>query len=513
MRAAIYCRLSKEDEEKHGESESIQNQKSMLIAYALEQGMEICQIYSDEDYSGIDRERPAFNAMIQAASEHKFDVVLAKTQSRFTRDMELVEKYLHGKFAEWGIRFIAVVDHVDTNDAANKKSRQINGLINEWYLEDLSANVRSVLDHKRREGVYIASFALYGYRKDPAARGKLQIDPEAAAVVRRVYAMALSGMGTRKIAKTLNTEGMPNPTAYRRGEQGTQAALWSSAAISSMLHNRTYTGSLVQGRHKKVSYKSRKTVWLPREQWIVVPGTHEAIIAPETFDQVQKLLAGRARSGAGGSVHPLARKVVCGCCGSVMEQTGRPVRADGTRARYVRCRLHQRAPERCSNRTCTNLDTLQELVLQRIRAYAANWLDPDAIPLPDPEAPAHRREQAVREELRRLAGETARRRAALQELYLDKASGRIGAEQFWQMNQAFQQEIEQAEQRMKTLQAEPGLPREAGSVRQLQQNRARALARVPALTRELAVLLVDRVVVGPKDPATGRQEVTILWNF
>lgn len=106
---------------KIGESESIQNQKSMLIQYAMEKGFELYQIYSDEDYSGIDRNRPAFNSMLQAASEHKFDVVLAKTQSRFTRDMELVEKYLHGKFVEWGIRFIAVVDHVDTNDTANKK--------------------------------------------------------------------------------------------------------------------------------------------------------------------------------------------------------------------------------------------------------------------------------------------------------------------------------------------------------------------------------------------------------
>lgn len=120
MRAAIYCRLSKEDEDKIGESESIQNQKSMLLQYALENGFDIYQIYSDEDYSGIDRNRPAFNSMLQAASEHQFDVVLAKTQSRFTRDMELVEKYLHGKFMEWGVRFIAVVDHVDTNDTANK---------------------------------------------------------------------------------------------------------------------------------------------------------------------------------------------------------------------------------------------------------------------------------------------------------------------------------------------------------------------------------------------------------
>ena len=212
MRAAIYCRLSKEDRVTNGESESIQNQKSMLIQYAIEKGLDIYQIYSDEDYSGVDRSRPAFNAMIQDASEHKFDVVIAKTQSRFTRDMELVERYLHGKFPEWGIRFIAVVDHADTADQYNKKARQINGLINEWYLEDLSENVRSVMRHKQLTGQFIGSFAPYGYAKDPNDHNHLVIDPEAAVVVRRIFQMAIQGHGYRSIVSTLNSEGVPNPT-------------------------------------------------------------------------------------------------------------------------------------------------------------------------------------------------------------------------------------------------------------------------------------------------------------
>ena len=421
MKAAIYCRLSKEDEARTGESESIQNQRSMLVQYAVEHGMEIYQIYTDEDYSGIDRSRPAFHAMIKAASEHKFDVVLAKTQSRFTRDMELVEKYLHGKFVEWGIRFIAVVDHVDTSDAANKKARQINGLINEWYLEDLSANVRSVLDHKRREGVHIGSFAPYGYRKDPETRGKLCIDPETAEVVRRIYAMALGGIGAHKIARTLNEEGVLSPAAYKQQKgmktQCPAVQLWNSATVYQMLHNETYTGNLVQGRHQKISYKSKKTIWLPKEQWVMVENTHEAIIDRETFATVQQMLAHRARSGAKGSVHPLARKVVCGCCGGTMEQTSRPAKADGTRIHYLRCRVHQRAPQYCPNQTCTNLDALQALILERIQAYAADVFGP---------------EQA-----------------------LD----------------------------------------------------------IPRLTRALVVLLVEQVVVGPKDPRTGQQQVAIVWTF
>ena len=521
MKAAIYCRLSKEDETKTGESESIQNQKSMLLQYAMEQGFELYQIYSDEDYSGIDRNRPAFKEMIRAASEHKFDVVLAKTQSRFTRDMELVEKYLHGKFIEWGVRFIAVVDHVDTGDTANKKSRQINGLINEWYLEDLSANVRSVLDHKRKEGQYIASFALYGYCKAPDAKGKLVIDLEAAEVVKRIFALALSGMGAHKIAQILNNEGIPSPTAYKQqnGEHYHLArktpceSLWGSGTIYQMLHNQTYTGDLVQGRHKKVSYKSKRTVWLPKSQWIVVENTHAPIIDRDTFETVQQMMRCRTRSGAGGTIHPLARKVVCGCCGSIMEQTGRPPKADGTCVRYVRCRMHQRAPERCRNKTCTNLDDLQERVLRRIREYAAEYFDPEKMELPRREDSVRQRTQAKRSELKRLKGEVERRRKAMQQLYLDKVSGLIDAVQFSEMNRAFGEEIKSAESRIRGLEAElEQQPKETEAIQE-QRQRVRELAQIPQLPRELAVLLVRRVVVGIKDPLTGQQEITIEWEF
>ena len=521
MKAAIYCRLSKEDEYKIGESESIQNQKSMLIQYAIEKGFDIYQIYSDEDYSGIDRNRPAFNSMLQAASEHQFDVVLAKTQSRFTRDMELVEKYLHGKFMEWGIRFIAVVDHVDTNDTANKKSRQINGLINEWYLEDLSTNVRSVLDHKRKEGLFIGSFARYGYCKDPNAKGKLIIDPEAAEVVRRIFSMALSGIGAHKIARILNDEKIPSPTAYKQSHgihyhiaaKNPNADLWSSPTVYQMLHNQLYVGDMVQGRHKKVSYKSEKTIWLPQSQWIVVENTHEAIIDRDTFETVQMMMAGRARSNGNGTIHPLAGKMICGCCGNKLEQAGRRSNVNGSRVRYVRCRMHQRAPEQCSNKTCTNLDDLQVLVLERIRAYVADYFDPEKVTIPEQDDPIQQREQAKRDELKRLKSEVDRRRKAMQELYLDKVSGLIDTVQFSEMNQTFLEEVKKAETRINALEAELEQQQEETSVVQTQMQRVRELAQVSHLTRELVVLLVHRVVVGTKDPLTGEQKITIEWNF
>jgi len=220
-----------------------------------------------------------------------------------------------------------------------------------------------------------------------------------------------------------------------------------------------------------------------------------------------------AESAVGGRIHPLARKVVCSCCGCIMEQTGRPPRADGTRIRYVRCRMHQRAPEVCGNKTCTNLTDLQNVVLQRIRAYVSDWFDPEKVKLPEQDDPVRQRNQAMREELRKLRGDVERRRKAMQELYLDKVSGLIDSAQFFEMNKSFLDEVSSAEARIEKLESELEQQKEESATIQTQMQRVRELAQVSHLTRELAVLLVDRVVVGPKDARTGEQKITIEWNF
>ena len=188
-KVAIYCRLSEEDKDKLNktdDSNSIQNQKSMLLQYAMQQGWEVYNIYSDDDYAGADRKRPEFNRLIQDAEDGKFDIVLCKTQSRFTRELELVEKYIHGLFPLWGVRFIGLVDNADTDIKGNKKARQINGLVNEWFLEDMSDSIKSSLTIRRQNGHHIGSFALFGYLKDPEVKGHLIIDEEAAEVISRI---------------------------------------------------------------------------------------------------------------------------------------------------------------------------------------------------------------------------------------------------------------------------------------------------------------------------------------
>lgn len=517
MRAAIYCRLSKEDQDaqKRGrESESIQNQKSMLIQYAVQHGLEIYQIYCDEDYSGVDRNRPDFNRMIEAASQKKFQVILAKTQSRFTRDMELVEQYLHGKFLEWGIRFIAVVDHVDTEDLAGKKSRQINGLINQWYLEDLSNNVRLVLDHKRKKGEYIAAFALYGYQKDPQNHNRIVIDPPAAQVVKRIFSLYLEGNGTTKIAHILNQEGIACPTRYKQQNgfgykqaASTQTA-WSKATIYRILTTQTYAGDMEQGRHKKISYKSPKTVWLPKKDWIVVPDTNEPIIDREMFDRVQQMLAQRARGGKSGTVNPFAGKVFCGLCGCAMEQTGSGA---NNAMRYFRCRMSQRDKSRCPGQTYIPMTALKQLVTERIRQHSSTFFQPETVDMTPFEQQMEGKHSNRQNELERLEHEVQRRTTAMQELYLDKSSGLLGLEEFRQLNEAYQRQIQQYHRQIRTIRQEMAdeEPMELQRQRMMQQIQEQIGGKT--LTRELVCLLIDKIVVYPV--ADGTRTIQIQWRF
>ena len=330
MLAAIYCRLSKEDvgRESGTNSESIINQRKLLADYAKKQDFEVFDYYIDEDRSGLDRERPEFLRLIEDARLGKFSVVLCKTQSRFTRDMELVEKYIHGLFPLWGIRFISVLETYDTAIKGNKKARQISGLVNEWYCEDLSENIRAVLHKKMQDGEFIGSFACYGYKKAEDNRHALIIEEETAQVVRDIFNMYINGCGVAHIAEALKDKQILTPTAWKQrqgllyknpavfcGENAGNGASdiqnckeekhynWSPSTIKKILANEVYMGTLIQGREQKISYKDKKMRSVPMRDWVCVPNHHEAIISKEVFEQAGKLRSSRYRGG-----NPLKKK-------------------------------------------------------------------------------------------------------------------------------------------------------------------------------------------------------------
>ena len=381
-KAAIYCRLSEEDRNKKNEADdsgSIQNQKAMLLEYAAQYSWEVYDIYSDDNYTGSDRNRPAFSRMLEDAEDRRFDIILCKNLSRFTRELELVEKYINGLFPIWDIRFISLVDNADTSNKGNKKARQINGLVNEWYLEDMSENIRAVLTSRRKGGFHIGAFAPYGYKKDPEQRGRLLIDEEAAAVVREIFTLFSQGYGKTAIARLLNERGIPNPTEYKRlhglryqQPKGKTGTLWKYAAISGMLSNELYIGNMVQGRYGSVSYKTKQNKPQPREMWYRVEGTHEAIIDRDLWDRVQSLSASQAKPFRGGTIGLFARKVRCVGCGYTMRST----KSRGKH--YLQCASRRAARDACPG-AFTSVDTLERLVIQELNSLSRHYLDQEKL--------------------------------------------------------------------------------------------------------------------------------------
>ncbi len=258
-KVGIYCRLSIEDKDKlkNDDSQSIQNQKSMLRDYCRERDWEIYDIYADDGYSGIDRSRPDFNRLLRDCEIGNIDIVLCKDQSRFSRDTIIIEQYINDKFLEWGIRFIGVADNADSDSEMYGTMRLFTSAYNEMYVKDISSKIRRTLTYKREQGEFIGSFAPYGYCIDPNDKHHLVVDEETAPIVKMIFDMYVSGEGYRSIVRKLNDDEIVSPAEYKRqkgskyvnsnADSSNSKGLWTQSTIAAILRNEMYTGTLVQG--------------------------------------------------------------------------------------------------------------------------------------------------------------------------------------------------------------------------------------------------------------------------
>ena len=517
MKVAIYCRLSEEDRNKQFEtddSNSIQNQKAMLMQYAAEQGWELYNIYSDDDYTGSDRCRPEFNRLLKDAEARKFDIILCKTQSRFTRELELVEKYIHGLFPIWGIRFVSIVDNADTANKGNKKSRQINGLVNEWYLEDMSDNIRSVLTSRRQSGFHIGAFALYGYKKDPDQKGHLIIDEEAAAVVREVFTLFSQGYGKTAIARMLNDRGIPNPTEYKRlhglrYKQPTSknSTLWKYFAIADMLVNEIYIGNMVQGKYGSISYKTKQNKPRPKESWYRVEGTHEPIIDRDLWDRVQKMVKERAKPFDIGTIGLFSRKARCANCGYVM-------RSSKNRGRhYLQCSNRHVAKDACIG-SFISVDKLEQMVIDELNRLSEEYLDKDDLERNIEFCQnLQGQKDAILSNIALYEKRVAELSKGIRELYMDKVKGLISAADYTEMSKDFLADRE----RLERLIADGHRQIDELDVKmEVGDNRKEIIEKythLEHLNREMVEILIDHIVVGKRIKGTKDVPIEIHWNF
>ena len=389
--AALYIRLSKEDE-LAGESNSITSQREILREH-IRQHPDIVEYgcYIDDGWTGTNFDRPGFHRMMQDIYAGHVNCVIVKDLSRFGRNYTKGGELLTSEFVKLGVRFIAANNYYDSlSDAASTATGcitlGITNVINESVSATTSANVRATLNINRQQGKFIGSFACYGYQKDPEDHHHLIVDEEAAQVVRAVFRRFLEGKSIIGIAKELNDQGIPNPTAYKKQKGlyyhhpggAREDGLWVDSSVRRILKNEMYTGSMVQGKNRIISYKDQVARACPREEWYIVPDTHEAIISRDQFDQAQSLFGASIRhSPKSQKAYLLSGLVRCGDCGRIMNMKTN-VFPYGT-YRYYRCATRRKMNMRaCTNHTI-RMDKLEEAVLLYLQKIIALAIDAEAL--------------------------------------------------------------------------------------------------------------------------------------
>lgn len=298
-RAAIYCRLSKEDET-DSQSVSIGSQKMIIRNFCEENGFEVVAEFIDDGYSGLNFNRPSFQQLLVDIELKKIDIVITKDLSRFGRDYIMTGYYTDIYFMERGIRYIAIHDNYDTSKGRNEII-PFKNLLNDMYAADCSGKVKSVLTQKRANGEHIAGTMPLGYKRNPDRKNHLIIDEETAWIIRLIFDMYKKGAGTSAIRNHLAANKIMKPSAWlhnrnpnmfqRMGFDDNEEAkyIWSNDMVARILKSETYIGNTVNYRDRKATYKS-KLKRQPKENWLIVPNTHEPIIDMDTWNAVQSKL-------------------------------------------------------------------------------------------------------------------------------------------------------------------------------------------------------------------------------
>ena len=531
LKVILYLRLSDEDieladidkDKRIDLSRSIKNQLLMLLEYAFKRNWEVVGIFCEEDLSGADETRPEWNLSLKLCEHGNADVYISKTQARFARSIEMTEKYLHKLFAEWKIRFIGLVDNIDTDNRATKKTSQITAMTDEWRLEDQSINMKETLRAKKKLGIFTGSFAPYGYMKNPKDKYHLVIDPVAAKVVRLIYKMYKNGDGFLKIAKELNKRKIPTPSSYKKlqglkyicpAAKGGRTKLWNIHSVRIILKNEVYDGTLIQNKSEKISYKSKAKRHLPKEQHSIVYDVHEPIINTHTSRIVREMFKGRnGRITSNGTKFIFSQKLYCAYCERTFARNiSRKERV------YVQCKINQVTGENhCSNKKYLRLDFLEDFVLKEINNKIKEYYNLNSL---EKSYYAKKVSSQIETNIDILTNEKQLLEIKVEEsnskfalLYEDRTKGILNVEEFIAIKNQYTKDIEDTKIRINQINQEISTLEENKPQKIKEESLLKKYKTVTKLDKKVIDVFISKITIGGHDFKAGRRDIQIKWTF
>jgi DNA invertase Pin-like site-specific DNA recombinase len=461
---ALYERLSRDDE-LQGESNSITNQKELLESYAVRNGFKNLTHFTDDGISGTTFDRKGWNAMLAEIENGNVAAVICKDLSRIGRDYLKVGFYTEVLFREKGVRFIAVSNEIDSaNGESEFEFAPFMNIMAEWYARDTSRKIKAVLHAKGNSGKHMTNTAVYGYRKSPDDKNKWIVDPEAAAVVRRIFLMTIDGKGPYQIARTFTDEHITRPSAYIAARDGVDYApasagdshIWEGSTVRNIISRPEYMGSTVNFRTYKDSYKDKKHKYRPRGEWVVFEGTQEPIVDPATWNTAQKCRKVIRRKTSTGEPNPLTGLVYCADCGSRMyNHIGALAWKYDSQNCYVCCQ-YAKYPPKCSMHyiKTSALRTLVLDAIKRVTRFVRLNEDEfvrlvrEASEIQSAETAKARKEQLAKNQKR-----YAELDAIIKRLYEDKVTGSLSAKRFDTLSHEYEDEQNALEEQIAELRA------------------------------------------------------------
>ena len=517
---ALYCRLSRDDEQL-GESNSIKNQKSILSKYAKDNNFINTKFFVDDGYSGTSFTRPAFVEMMELVEQGNIGTIIVKDHSRLGRNRLIVGQLLEEDFVRLNIRYIAIMDNIDTDKGLND-FLPIQDWFNEIHAKNTSKKVKAVMKNKGNSGIPLTTNPPFGYKKDENNKNKWIIDEPASKVVKKIFSLFIQGWSASQIAKQFVKEGIMNPTEYHQSlGMKTQnfptevKHYWSPMTINKILDRQEYIGDTINFRYTTRSFKDKTRINIPKEQWKIFKNTHEAIIDEETWNTVQRLRSNKRRPTKTGKTSIFSGHLFCKDCGAKLYYcTSNNFTPDKD---FYRCSNYKNnSTHSCSSHNIKDI-ALRELVLDNIKqviSYISSYEDLFIKEKLDASLEEQRKEDVSN---KKLLSQCEKRIKdidnLIQHIYEDNISGKITDERFATLSLNYEREQKDLKERINKLATTIDKTKQEEINITTFIDKVKKYTEIKELTPEIVNELIDKIYVYQQTKLNGKkyQQIEIYY--